>query len=350
VDDTGTSISLATYAYQLKDGQVAPWMATGGGAGATVQATVKAKFTYNEKSSDGSSSVTSKQVQFHEKTAKITLTNLPGGTYGITSAGEVVPYGLAGYIYNIEKILQYEGTFTIQEVEVTDQCPMGNNLNLSQVGGAGLAEWATMNACVQSISYDLAAGKTTLTFGPAGHLGAKDFVERLRVNRGPRWFYEIGGNLINAAGGNGALGSNIPKHGPSPANAVTNVHSFPTSMSDWLANTGTAGPAGWTIDATNSATAYGGMTPGVPVIYGAYGSGGTVTSWAWLAASGSLILKGGGKTIQINLSDLPTGFPASGISGVLKIHEMAVCETDGTTSYVQCLTSDKYPTPLGNTP
>ncbi|HEX3717850.1 MAG TPA: hypothetical protein VH595_07765 [Verrucomicrobiae bacterium] len=349
VDDSGDAIDLGVYQYRLTDGQVAPWMSTGGGAGATLQATVKAKFTYTEKAADGSASVNSKTVPYHEKTAKITLTNLPGGTYGITSAGEVIPYGLAGYIYNIEKDLQYEGTFTIQEIEVTDQCPIGNNLNLSQVEGQGLAEWATMNACVQSISYDLAAGKTVLTFGPAGHLGAKDFVERLRVNRGPRWFYEIGGNLINSAGGNGALGSNIPKHGPSPANAITSVQSHPTSMSDWLANPGTAGPAGVTIDGTNSGTAYGGTAPEAPVVYCAYGSGGAVTSWAWLAGSASLILKKGSLAAQIQLSDLPTGF-ATNSSGnyVLQLREVAVCNSDGSTSYVQGLFSKKYTSSLGN--
>ena len=29
------------------------------------------------------------------------------------------------------------------------------------------------------------------------HLGAADLVERLRINRGPRWYYQIGGNLTN---------------------------------------------------------------------------------------------------------------------------------------------------------
>jgi hypothetical protein len=195
VDGDGAGIDLTVYSYRLLDGQIAPWMAIRSGPGMTKQATVTATFKYSEKAVDGASSVVAKQVASHVKTAKITVTNLPGGTYGFTSAGEVVPYGLAGYIYNIEKIPQYEGSLALQETEITDLCPMGNNLNLS----GGLAEWAAMNACVQSISYDLAKATTTLTFGPAGHLGAKDFVERLRVNRGPRWFYEIGGNLINSS-------------------------------------------------------------------------------------------------------------------------------------------------------
>jgi hypothetical protein len=342
-DDNGDSVNLSTYQYRLTDGQIAPWMAGPGGTGQTVQATVKAKFTYTEVAADGSASVNSKTVPYHEKTAKITLTNLQGGTYGITSAGEVVPYGLAGFMFNIEKIAQYEGTFTIQETEITDPCPIGNALDLS----GGLAEWSTMNACVQGISYDLLAGKTTLTFGPAGHLGAKDFVERLRVNRGPRWFYEIGGNLINSAGGNGALGNNIPKHGPSPANAITSIQSHPTSMSDWLANPSTAGPAGVTIDGTNSGTAYGGGAPLAPVVYLASGSGGIVGSWAWITGAGSLKLQKGNQLIQLQIADIP----GSLTTFTMKLRELALCDpTTGDTYYVQALLSDKYTSSQGNAP
>jgi hypothetical protein len=354
VDDNGGGIDLGVYQYRLVDGQIAPWMATTSGAGVTKQATVKVKFKYVEKAADGSNTVNTKNVSSHEKTAKITLTNLPGGTYGFTSAGEVVPYGLAGYIYNIEKIPQYEGSLTLQEVEITDLCPMGNNLNLS----GGLAEWATMNACVQSVSYDLDKAATSLRFGPAGHLGAKDFVERLRVNRGPRWYYNIGGNLINSSGGNGALGSNIPKHGPSPGNAVVAINVTPSSIPDAQAHPYVNGVPGITFDATNNATFnYGTLgAPNAPCAHYALGASGSVSSFAHLNANGVLVLQASANgsapqiTIQLKLADIPTGFGTNSSGNyVVAIREVTDCDpSTGVKVYRQALVSEPYTTPLGN--
>jgi hypothetical protein len=349
VDDTNTAVDLSTYNYRLTKGQIAPWMiASGGSPGTAKKCIVKVKFKYTQNSSDGSSSVANSTVPYHEKTATITLTNLAGGTYGVTSSGEVVPYGLAGYIYNIEQIPQYEGTFTIQETEITDQCPMGNNLNLT----GGLAEWETMNACVQSIAYDLLNGRTTLIFGPAGHLGARDFVERLRVNRGPRWYYSIGGNITNAANGGGQLGNFTPDQGPSPNNAVPSIATLPSSVSDWLANSAsyTGGVPGVTNDATG-AVAYGGLSaPSAPVVHLALGSGGAVTSFAHVNGNGTVILKkgsgGSAVTIQIELADIPSGFTSA--AGPIKFREMAVC-VGSVTKYALFLCSAPYTTALCNT-
>lgn len=353
VDDTNTTVDLTTYTYRLTKGQIAPWMvATTGSPGVAKKCTVKAKFSYTQNSSDGSNSVSNSTVKYHEKTATITLTNLAGGTYGIINAGEVVPYGLAGFIYNIESIPQYEGTFTIQESEITDQCPLGNNLNLT----GGLAEWAAMNACVQSISYDLTSGRTVLSFGPAGHLGAKDFVERLRVNRGPRWYYSIGGNMLNSSTNGGQLGNFTPDQGPSPNNAVPSIATLTTSMSDWLTNNAsyTQGPPGVTHDATG-ALSYGGLgAPNAPLTHLALGTGGTITSFAHLNANGVLVLQIPGspaKTIQISLADIPSGFNWSS-AGPIKFREVTDCVTiDGTptTVYRQALVSGYYTSALGNT-
>jgi hypothetical protein len=353
VDQTNTTVDLSTYAYRLTTGQIAPWMvATGGSPGVAKKCTVKAKFTYTQNSSDGTNSVANSTVPYHEKTASITLTNLAGGTYGVTSAGEIVPYGLAGFIYNIEQIPQYEGTFTLQETEITDQCPMGNNLNLT----GGLAEWETMNACVQSIFYDLLSGRTTLTFGPAGHLGAKDFVERLRVNRGPRWYYEIGGNITNSSSGGGQLGSHTPDQGPSPNNAVPSVATLPYDIPDWLAHNSdyTGGVPGVTHDATGEVD-YGGLgVSGVPVVHLADGSGGAINSFAHLNATGALVLQDDNDdtsaTIQVLLSDIPDGFDW-GTLGVIKFREVKDCVVISgtpTTVYRQALVSEYYTTSLGN--
>jgi hypothetical protein len=353
LDQTDTPVNLSTYNYRLTTGQIAPWMtSTGGQPGVAVKCTVTAKFTYTQNTADGSNTIPNSTVPCHEKTASITLTNLAGGTYGITSAGEVVPYGLAGYIYNIEQVPQYEGTFTLQETEVSDQCPMGNNLNLT----GGLAEWSTMNACVQSITYDLVKGATTLTFGPAGHLGAKDFVERLRVNRGPRWYYEIGGNITNAAGASGALGSYTPDQGPSHNNAIFSVTTDSPDVPDWLAHNSayTAGAPGITRDTTGLIDYTGLGAPNAPLIHLADGSGGAINSFAHLNATGALVLQDDNDdtsaTIQVLLSDIPDGFDW-GTLGVIKFREVKDCVVISgtpTTVYRQALVSEYYTTSLGN--
>ena len=133
--------------------------------------------------------------------------------YPITNPGEPIPYGLAGYVYRIESIPQYQGSFSVVEQEISDVCPIGNCLNLS----GGLEEWTGMDACVQQVDYD-DAGRTTIIFGPAQHLGNADLVERLRVNRGPRWYYLIGGDQMNRSNTSGgqAIGQNVPVAAPSP--------------------------------------------------------------------------------------------------------------------------------------
>ncbi len=359
VDDTNTTVDLSTYNYRLTKGQIAPWMvAASGSPGVAKKCTVKVKFKYTQNSSAGSNTVANSTVPYHEKTATITLTNLAGGTYGTLNPGEVAPFGLAGYIYNIETIPQYEGTFTILETEITDQCPIGNNLNLT----GSLAEWATMNACVQNVSYDLLNGGTTLTFGPAGHLGAKDFVERLRVNRGPRWYYEIGGNIINSAANGAQLGNFTPDQGPSPNNAVRSVNTLPSSVADWLTNnaaydSANSGVPGITHDASTSGQPdYGGETaPNVPVVYAAAGESGLIDSYALVRSDGGVILSDiseeDAQTIQALLSDIPDGFNWS-TAGPIKFREVQDCVLiDGTptTVYRQALVSQYYTSALGNT-
>jgi len=258
VDDNGNPVNTSTYPYLLTDGQIAPWMLAGnvpGGAGAQATAcTITGTFTQTENNvvslSGTATNVATAHVQNQPKHARVTLVSIPGGTYArqTTSPGEVVPYGLAGYIYNIERIPQYEGIYTIQETEITDQCPLGNNLNLT----GSLAEWQTMSACVQQISYDLDAGRTTLTFGPAAHLGAKDFVERLRVNRGPRWFNLQNQNPTNdpAQQKGTELGNNVAQRGPNNGQMAADMILWPAGLQDAASHSQvyTSGIAGATID------------------------------------------------------------------------------------------------------
>ena len=351
-DDSGSAVDLSIYSHRLTKGQIAPWMSGTGGAALAKKCTVKAYFKYDQQTAVSTNTVVPARAGWHEKTATVTLTNLAAGTYGITTTGEVVPYGLAGYIYAIEQIPQYEGTIAIQEIEVTDQCPIGTNFNIT----GGLAEWAAMNAVVQYVSYDLLSGQTMVTFGPAAHLGAKDLVERLRVNRGPRWYYSIGGNMVNIGTSGYQLGNFTPDQGPSPNNAVASIQTFPADVADWLANNSaySSGVPGITNDAVGAGD-YGSVTaPNAPLMHLALGSEGAITSWAHINATGTLVLQVDGtpsQTVQVQLSDVPSGFDWTSL-GAIKLREVTDCVTiegTATTVYRQALVSGYYTTSLGNT-
>ena len=299
VDDNGNPINTSTFQYLLTRGQVAPWMLNGNAVGGAPAQSVRAHITATFQGTENNDGVATGHVQHHPKHATVTLLTIPGGTYANQqiTPGEIIPYGLAGYIYNIEKIPQYEGTFTLQETEITDQCPLGNNLNLT----GSLAEWATMQACVQQIAYDLTAGRTTLTFGPAGHLGPKDFVERLRVNRGPRWYNLNGNNVENSPNQNGGaqLGQDVSQLNPSHGPKKNDQDLWPISLADLSAHASAYGSAnsglpGMTVDNRPSGQPnYGGTVPGpnqpgapnLPTIMLAGGSGGTISGPIRISAS-----------------------------------------------------------------
>lgn len=355
-NDGSGAVSLTDYPYVCIDGTPAPWMSPISGSQKIKACTITGTFKYSGSANDGSANVNISQVSQHVKTAPILMTNLPNGSYSQSVAGEQIPYGLAGFLLAIWSILQYEGEYTLQETEITDQCPLGNNLNLS----GGRTEWASMNACVQSIVYDYVAGTTKLTFGPAGHLGAKDFAERDRANYGDRWLYSIGGNLTNAAGANGSLGSNVAKSGTSPANPILNVSVQPQSLSDFITNASsyTAGIPGVTHDSVGSTNYAGISTAGSapyfpPCSHWAAGSGGTVNSYVHIDAGGLITLKissgtYNGLIFQFKPGDIPSGFMSNSSGDYsIKMREEAVC-VDGSTNYRQFMCSAVYDTSLGN--
>jgi hypothetical protein len=279
---TGTA-----YSNLVVDGQVAPWMLASTSTpanpvgGQTVKATITARFAYQEQAI-GSSSVNSSTVGYHEKNITVTLTTLTSGTYYSSPSvayGEPIPYGLAGYILALESIPQYEGSILVQETEISDVCPIGNALNIS----GGLAEWAAMKACVQSVRYS-DNGQTEIIFGPAKHLGPAQFVARFRSNLGPRWFLLIGGDPMNQSNpGNNQLGNNIPAQAPSPGAKNFTFQSFFTNLiSDQSSPDGTGLPGGAHIDSGAAASPASGFPTGPAFIVAL---GGTAASWARLCAA-----------------------------------------------------------------
>jgi hypothetical protein len=292
-DDNGDAIDIGEYAYVLLDNSIPAWLNPGADP-ITVQCTVKGDLVYQEVATLPSGTPPPTKLKaHHEKSPHCTLIRIAGGTYvqsGIQS-GEVVPFGLAGYIHNIESIPQYEGSYTIFEQEVTDQCPLGSCLNLF---GSANAEWAGMAAPVQEIEYDYLAGKTTIHFGPAKHLGAKDMVELNRANRGPRWLYLMGANMSNqpnSAGGNTTPVSNAQRasnHGTEQnAQAITHAN---LADSQTNATAYSTGFPGYTFDCRASGQPnYGNISglsaPTAPTLHLQAGTGGAYAGCVRLSAS-----------------------------------------------------------------
>ena len=112
----------------------------------------------------------------------LTATNATTQEYSASTSaesGDPVPIGLAQWIYNTLSTLHYEGAHTLVEPEVTFQAGPGKVLNLT----GGLSAWTSMAALIQSATYELDTGRTTLNFGPPGHLSPGDFVRLLSMNR-----------------------------------------------------------------------------------------------------------------------------------------------------------------------
>ena len=249
-DGFTVTIGGIVYAYRFLDGTIAPWMNVGSAPvmpASVLEVALTAFFTYTEQSTPaaGGTAIKGQTIPKKELNSTIKITNIASGTYNsmpITIAGEPIPIGLAGFIYGIASIPKYDGSFTLQETEVTDACPPGNNLNIT----GGLPEWATMNATPQSISYDFNAGTTRFNFGVPKHLGGGNIVERLRVNHGPRWVNLISSNMLNTPGtGSGTtLGQNVPKQSASPGPALPQTGAWPSNVPDAETANGGAGYPG----------------------------------------------------------------------------------------------------------
>jgi hypothetical protein len=344
---SGAAVDPTVYVNRVTDGQVAPWMLASTSTpanpvgGKTVRATITARFAYQEQA-QGAHTVNSSTVGYHEKNITVTLTTLASGTYYSSPSvayGEPIPYGLAGYLLALENIPQYEGSVLVQEQEISDVCPLGNALNIA----GGLAGWAGMNACIQSVRYS-DNGQTEITFGPAGHLGPAQFVARFRSNAGPRWFLLIGGDPMNQSNpGNAQLGNNIPAQAPSPGAKNFTFQSFFTSLTADQSGTPATLPPGAHIDSGAGANPFTGTVasgsrafgqgPGITLAQGP-GGGTPGESNAW---------------IRVHLSDLAD---SSGITQNFQVYlrEMQTCENiSGTPTqmYRLFLCSQPYSSSIG---
>ena len=197
VDDAGAAVSLGTYPNALMDGSsLCPWMKLAGGAaviGKRVTITADVAYQlYNVEGTGGSRTATNGQLLETYPRKRLSwrgiVTNGVTGNYQAVASsvwGQDIPAGLAQAIYTSLATLQYEGDVSSVAADISGGVNMGNTLNLS----GGRAEWATMNAQIQSIVKDLGAGRTTVKLGPTRWLAAGDLTQLFLVNRYRRIYY-----------------------------------------------------------------------------------------------------------------------------------------------------------------
>jgi hypothetical protein len=139
---------------------------------------VRAEASYYERSDDG--------AQHYRENVKLTkpviATDAESKIYkklGSFEPGEPVPSGLAAALLASFSELQYDGQIVLDQEECASGLAPGTVLNLT----GGRAEWAAMRAVVQQVTEDVTLGRTTVTVGPARHLGPADLVTLLRALR-----------------------------------------------------------------------------------------------------------------------------------------------------------------------
>jgi len=145
-------------------------------------------------------------------TTKIHATDCPTGTYkkvsSQTSAGDLIPEGLAKTIYDNLNARHFQGTISISEEEVTGAFTMGNRILIT----GGKSEWASMSAVIQSIRLALDTGSTSIQVGPPTHLSANDMIALRRANRNRTNCVDSASRISGEQTANTVeLGSAIPK-------------------------------------------------------------------------------------------------------------------------------------------
>lgn len=159
---------------ELISGQIPDWIAA-----ASQQETVKAKVRLNilgdhEAADEG----------VREISVNVQTTNAVSGSYNTVTeivTGESPPVGLAQALYDALSVLVFEGEIVrvTAEIPEDDSIVIGRRLNIT----GSRAEWASMDAVIQEVAEDVDSGTTRIRVGPPSHLGPRDLVELLRVNR-----------------------------------------------------------------------------------------------------------------------------------------------------------------------
>lgn len=191
--DDGAENDGTSYTKKLVAGAITDWMS---GVGTNEQ-DISADVTYTL---DGN-------TRTEKMRLRIRGTNADDKTYittGTFDPSEPTPSGLAAAILASISTLHYEGSISLKQQDAGDTPLISRTINIQ----GGRSEWASMAAQVYSVNYDLDAGSTQISFGPARHLAAADLFQLYRNTRTRR---AVGGSTkISTGGSDNALGNNHP--------------------------------------------------------------------------------------------------------------------------------------------
>lgn len=218
-DVDGTELDLTTlYGRELIEGQIADWMELDDGTPVAWQKVrLAARFAYNEL--DGSGNLL-KAEQDGEFAIDLVTTNAPDGVSNYSAVasieeGDSPITGLASYLYNALSPLQYEARLMLIQEECDATVDLGTTVNLL----GSRAEFASMAALVQEVTYLIDSGTTHITCGPPKHLSLSDvlaLLTRFRVRR--RWTNPDTQSTGELGSGNGdvTLGRGTPNNAAAP--------------------------------------------------------------------------------------------------------------------------------------
>jgi len=164
---------------ELVDGNVAPWMITGGLNRKVQEQEVCYEITCEIRLGGGPTPYNGSIVK-----RAFTATNASNRTYSYLEADgsgtpEETPEGLEDALLADATLPRYDLTFTLKERDCALAIRPGKAINLS----GGRAEWLTMKAIVQSASADPTTGTTNVTCGWPKQLTPDVLQSRYRLNR-----------------------------------------------------------------------------------------------------------------------------------------------------------------------
>jgi len=171
--DGSDAPELSSMPYELIEGSIPEWLT---GDVHTARVTLDLKYSHiDRRIADGKKIAEVKETTLSHS---LILTSVPTGTRTRTEGdfAEPAPEGFAAALYAAWSPLQYEGNIQLELDECTDYARPGDNLNLT----GGLAAWATMNAHIQQVQYDIAAGRVTLVTGPARRVDPATLLSLMR--------------------------------------------------------------------------------------------------------------------------------------------------------------------------
>lgn len=311
------------YPNELVEGAIAPWMEVEAGGPVTWRHetfTAKASFQYfSQANVAGQPNIQLGEYDAMEVAVSLIATNAPTADsyYETTDSfeeGDPQPIGLAQYLYEQVKDLQYSGRFVLSEDEVSGRVRIGKLLNLM----GGLEEWTAMRGMVQSVTEHLERGRTEIEFGPPEHLGVQDIIELLKVGRRRRRWSNPAtqeGEEVSAIG----LGEATAKadSGLGPAR-----QSYVAFTPDTVPDPTTGRTSHVALDARAGEIRVGRKAQPSRLYLSAGTDDGTQKPQLLLAADadGDTINKG---MVSINLNDIPQAVPA-GDARVMKVREVCV--------------------------